>query len=80
MDFETFFLKLKAAYQAGIQAVVPYRHQHQVMTHPKDKNHEWLDEMLEEGSLVFAEDLLDVLEFAIEGKSYYPLSLYVAGL
>lgn len=64
----TLMLKLKAAYQVGVRAVIPYRHHHQIMRHPQDGEYTWLKEMLVNGRLVFADDLLDLLEFAIEGK------------
>jgi len=67
---KSLFLKLRAAFRLykGFKVVVPLRHRHFIMSHAKEVGFEWLGEMVAKGRVHFAKNVLELLEYGVEGE------------
>lgn len=70
MDLATLFLKLKAAYDVGLNVILPLRHKHHVLARLKQnkRGERWLASMHRQGEIQYADNVVELLHMSLEGR------------
>lgn len=73
-DYQVYSLieKLKTAYDSGMATIVPKRQEQEILSYfdKHQKDEPWMQDMMTSGRLLFAWDVMELLELALEGKRH----------
>lgn len=70
MDLSSLLLKLQVADKEDLTVIVPTRQRADLLAYMRKEKYSWLKWMFEKGFLLFADDVLELLELILDGTSW----------